>query len=197
MTITEALAEVKLLGKRLQSKKEFVANFLWRQEVMKDPLEAKGGSPIVLSRVLQSIRDLGDRLIDIRRSIALTNAATSLDCEGVSMSIADWLTWRREVAPFQRTMLAEMRSAIDKSRREASARGLKVVGLGEAVTDNKDVRVNVDELELAKQTEALEAKLARLDGLLQVKNATTELANLPAFTDEELPDLALLNKVGG
>lgn len=194
-TITEALAEVKLINKRLERKKEFVANFLWRQEVMKDPLEREGGSPIVLKRTLQSIHDLGERLIDIRRAIAQTNAGTELDCDGLTMSIADWLTWRREVAPFRRTMLLEMRAAIEKSRREASARGLKVVGLGEAVTDNKDVRVNVDELELAQEIEKLEGRLARLDGLLQVKNATTTLENLGPLTDADLPDLAALNRV--
>ena len=51
LTITEALAEIKTLEKRIQKKQEFVGSFLYRQEQFKDPLAAQGGSPAALPRI--------------------------------------------------------------------------------------------------------------------------------------------------
>lgn len=43
MLITEALAELKTLNKRVEKKKEYVKAYLYRQEGLKDPLEKDGG----------------------------------------------------------------------------------------------------------------------------------------------------------
>ena len=57
VTITSALAELKLITKRLDRKKDFVRSFLWRQEIMTDPLERQGGSIEAIKRTLQAIGD--------------------------------------------------------------------------------------------------------------------------------------------
>lgn len=44
LTITEALAEIKTVGKRVEKKREFIKAFLARQDGVKDPLEKDGGS---------------------------------------------------------------------------------------------------------------------------------------------------------
>ena len=44
ITITEALAEIKTISKRLEKKRESIFNFVGRQDGIRDPLEKDGGS---------------------------------------------------------------------------------------------------------------------------------------------------------
>src|SRR5277367_6394116 len=99
VTITEALAELKTIDKRIQKKREFVLGYLLRQEMFKDPLERDGGSVSAIKREMQSIRDLEERKIGIRRAIQQANERTNVTVGKQTRSIADWLVWKREVAP--------------------------------------------------------------------------------------------------
>ena len=194
MTITEALSEVKLIQKRLERKRDFVKQFLWRQDIMRDPLAGNGGSVEVIQSTLQAIQDLGVRRIQIRSAIAAANRETMIEVEGVTYSIADWLTWRREVAPFERELLVGMRVSIEGARKQAGEKQIRVAALGEEPTERRDIRVNIDEVSLAKNLDRTETTLGRLDGLLQVANATTQI-KLGPLEDKDVPTLEELNKI--
>src|SRR5437762_2223860 len=99
ITITEALAELKTLQKRIEKKREFVVTFLARQDGLKDPLGNDGGSFVALGRELQAIHDLDARRVLIRTNIQKINQSTPITVENVTRTIAEWLTWRKEVAP--------------------------------------------------------------------------------------------------
>ena len=170
LTITEALAEVTTLEKRIAKKRQFVRDYLFRQEQLRDPLE--GGSNIAISRELQSIGDLEDRRVGLRRAIGEANSATSVAVNGTERSITDWLVWRREIAPGQQGFLSELRADLQQVRQEALNKGLVVVA-AEAAAKPGDIIVNLDEEQLAADTETLEETLGTLDGKLSLMNATT------------------------
>lgn len=171
-TITEALAEVKTIGKRIQKKKEFIGQYVLRQEMVKDPLEKDGGSTKAIKEALQSIGDLEQRLINIRSAIQRSNLATSVAISGVTRSVTDWLTWRKEVAPIRQSMLAELRGSIQKMREQARMKGITVGAVASEMKPT-DVVVSIDEGGLAKSAEDLEEMLGTLDGKLSLLNATT------------------------
>lgn len=173
MTITEALAELKTLGKRIQKKREFVASHLIRQDKFKDPLEKDGGSPKVINSERQSIADLENRSIAIRMAIAAINHHTSVTINGITHTIAEWLVWRREVAPSHQNFLLNLQAAISRARAEGRRSGASVVSRGEEAASPNDIVVNVNEVELAEEIERLETVLGTLDGQLSLKNATT------------------------
>lgn len=172
ITITEALAEIKTIDKRIQKKREFINAYLYRQDALKDPLERDGGSHGAILREAQSIHDLAERKVAIRREIANANAETKVACNGTERSISDWLVWRREVAPGIRQFYSGLRSQIDKIRTEAARAGYVTVAAG-AEARPGDVVINIDEMKLAEDAEQLEETLGQLDGLLSLKNATT------------------------
>ena len=171
LTITEALAELKTIGKRLDKKRDFVVQYLMRPEQVRDPLEKEGGTSRAIGEERQGIRDLQNRIIALRRAIQLANEANTISIAGDTRSIADWLVWRREVAPWHQQMLALLRSKIDSVRNETLRRGAAIAAPG---TDTKagDVIVNISEQELAREIERLEETLGTLDGQLSLKNAT-------------------------
>jgi hypothetical protein len=171
ITITEALAELKTIDKRIEKKREFVLSYLLRQEMFKDPLEKDGGSAAAIRRELQSIHDLEERKIAIRRAINAANEAASITTGGQTRTIADWLVWRREVAPKLSQFLASLRSRIEQARQEAARKGASLTTSAETARPN-DVVVNINEQELARQIETLEEALGHLDGQLSLKNAT-------------------------
>jgi hypothetical protein len=170
-TITEALAELKTIDKRIAKKREFVLGYLLRQEMFKDPLEKDGGSVSAIKRELQSIHDLEERKIVIRRAVQRANEQNTIAVGRQSRTIADWLVWRREVAPVQQTFLANIRTKIEQARQEAARKGAGLSASAESAKPN-DVIVNVNEQELAREIEALEEILGTLDGQLSLRNAT-------------------------
>lgn len=177
ITITEALAEIKTLGKRIEKKREFINQFLSRQDGVRDPLEKDGGSFKVIQAERQSIADLENRVIELRRGIQQANDTTRVAINGVTRTISEWLTWRRDVAPGQRAWFANVRGQINNVRENAKRQGVALVQANATTGDTKptDLVVNIDELQLAAEAEALEDVFGQLDGQLSLKNATVTI----------------------
>jgi hypothetical protein len=135
-------------------------------------LERDGGSIAAIISARQAIRDLHERSVSIRRAIQEANATNTITVEGETRSIADWLVWRREVAPKAKELLSQINSGITQIRQEAKKRDVKMVAPGSEPTSFNDLVVNVNEADLAKEIEHVETVLGSLDGQLSLKNAT-------------------------
>lgn len=179
ITITEALAELKVIDKRLEKKKQFVLENLARPEAIKDPMDKDGITQAeAVKRERQAITDLEERKIAIRREIANTNAATNITVSGMVRTIADWLIWRREVAGHRSNFLDRMNNQLQGVRQQALTQGSRLFQADKVGDDVKqtDVLVNISELELASEMEEHDAILETLDGQLSLKNATTKIS---------------------
>lgn len=174
LTVTEALAEIKTLGKQIEKKSAFVISYLARQEIVRDPFEKDGGSFAVIASAEQSITDLHENVVRIRSAIQAINQRTPLTIEGDTRSVAEWLNWRREVAPKQQAMYADWRNRINNLRQQATQRGgtLNAAGTVSESPGQQSFVVNVDEKRLAEKIEHLELVFGRLDGALSLHNAT-------------------------
>jgi len=170
-TVTEALAEIKTIDKRVGKKRSFITDNLLRQEQLKDPLAKGGGQEAVIKVEMQSMNDLLQRQERLRSRINGSNLVTTIEIGGTVKSIAGWIIWKREIAPgegeFMADVMSRLRQIRDRGRREG-------VRLG----DNEQLRptdyhVNIDEQQLAALSELLEDILGKLDGFLSLKNATT------------------------
>ena len=177
ITITEALAEIKTINKRIDKKQEFIFNSLARQEGARDPLEKDGGAEVVLSRERQAINDLQTRIVDLRRGIQRANDATKVTIGEATRSISDWLIWKRDVAPKRKEFLAKISSGLKGLRENAKRQGQNVVAAG-AAQQFTDIVVNIDETALAAEIETLEKTLGDLDGQLSLKNATVSIVEI-------------------
>jgi len=171
ITITEALAEVKTIEKRVTKKQNFVGEHVLRQEMIKDPLAGQGGSATVLAQERQAIEDLLDRIVAIRIRVGSANAYHSVTVQGVERTVAEWLVWRREVAPKVRQFLSSLQGGIADVRDQAFKKGHAVVRVGDTGKP-EDVIVHLDEKALADEIEMLETILGELDGRLSLHNAT-------------------------
>ena len=182
MTITEALAEVKMIVKRIGKSASIVQANTSRLEFETDPYETKGGSAKVIGEYLQSIRDLGTRLVNIRHCIAEANLRTRLTVQvgegkiGVSRTIGEWLIWRREVAESEQSILAKVARQATNQRNEARE--------NPRVMPNKDkdatpevarLILHVDIGDLQDKAAKIEEILGVLDGKLSLLNATTTI----------------------
>lgn len=170
-TITEALAELKTIQRRLAKKRQFIRDYLVRQERIRDPLEKEGGSFKALESEMQAIRDLDAYAVSLRNAINRNNLDTTVTIDGETRTVADWIVWRRDVAPHTQTFLGQLRADIQGVRKDAAQKGLQVVN-GQAQSDT-DVHINVNERKLAEQMEHIETVLGELDGKLSLHNATT------------------------
>jgi len=158
ITITEALAEIKTLNKRIMKKQDLLLPFITRRADRVDPLLDKGGSKVHVASEFQSLRDLMLNVARIRTAIHKKNLETGLTLGGVNDSIQGWLNWRREVAPLQERLLRSI--AAQLPRRSEQGEGVDVV-------------VNLDEQLFASLQEQHVSILGALDGKLSLLNATT------------------------
>lgn len=172
MTITEGLAEIKTINKRIEKKRQSVMDYLVRQDLVKDPLEAQGGSRKFVTEERQAIGDLLRRIIQIRAAIQRANATTMISVVGEEKSIADWLVWRRECSTGHKSFLDRLRSTFVQARTAAQQKGVAVRTTDQTEGKPTDILVNLDEAALVAETERLEEVLGTLDGILSLKNAT-------------------------
>jgi hypothetical protein len=173
ITITEALAEVHLINKKLEKKRLEVRPLLTQLDHQTDPYEKDGGSKKIVEETLQSITDLENRLVSIRSAIAKANLNENITVQGETKTIFHWLAWRREVAEnrssFLNTTATTVQSAIERNATNPVAYKDK---------DNNDapkfakLEVNVDWKTLQEEREKIQTILGELDGQLSLKNAT-------------------------
>lgn len=181
MTITEALQEIKTIGKRLEKKRASLSPYLARDSRARDPLAKDGGSEKFITSERQAISDLEDRIVSIRTAIQTSNLAASLQVGQKTRTVAEWLTWRREISGNQIAFLRTMAAGLSKLRTDVMQKGGKVVAAAVAVNEAFDpsgppeVVVNVDERKLISEQEELEQNLGDLDGKLSLFNATTTI----------------------
>lgn len=179
MTITEALQEIKTIGKRLEKKRLAVGDKLARDTRIKDPLEKDGGSEKFVREERQAIGDLEKRIVAIRTAIQRSNLSTVVPLDGNQGTVAEWLTWRREVSAGQVTFLNSISSNIRNIRSQVQQKGGRVianvaqVNEGTSYNDPPQLIVNVDEKAVLDEQEKLETLLGDLDGKLSLLNATT------------------------
>lgn len=173
LTITEAIAEIVTISKRLEKKQQFILGNLTRQNLLRDPLEKEGGQSQVIARETQSIMDLCERLVALRTAVNSANMRNTVTVLGETKTLAEWIVWKREVAPFLVGHYNQLRSRIEAIGQDARRKGVDVAK-GEPVAMT-DIIVNVDQMQLARNIEHLEEVLGTLDGALSVKNATTTI----------------------
>jgi hypothetical protein len=172
LTVAEALAEVGSIGRRLDQKHGLIATYLLRPQQYRDPLRAEGGSATVLARELASVRALHERTVLLRRLIHDAYERTTVTFGEQTRSLADWLTWKREVSARRAGFLRKLSVRITRARSEA-ARQVRERGPGDKPAD---VIVHLNEKELAEEQESLEELLGYLEGQLALKNATLTIA---------------------
>jgi hypothetical protein len=170
ITITEALAEIPTIEKRIEKKKEVILSYLYRQSSVRDPHEKDGGSNVLIAREKQAIADLQERLITIRAVIQRANSEHTITIGNQTRTIVDWLTWRREIAPTEQRFLHDLMSKINEMRQKAIKQGVSITEKDAGFSS--DYVVNINERELAEKIEGLENILGTLDGQLSLKNAT-------------------------
>ena len=113
-----------------------------------------------------------ERMISIRRAIQNVNASSKISINGRERSIADWLVWRRDVAPGAQNFLRALNQSVQDARNEAKRRGLGVQKGEGQVEMPTDIVLYINEKKLNKDIEDLEVTLGDLDGKLSLKNAT-------------------------
>ena len=170
ITVTEALAEIPTTLKRIEKKRDFIVSYLYRQSVVRDPHEKDGGTSELIKREMQAVKDLHERIIAIRSAIQKSNQDTTITVGDTTRTIADWLTWRREIAEGQRYFYSKISSKLREMRQDALRKGIQVSDKDAGFSP--DYIVNINERELADKIESLENVLGTLDGQLSLKNAT-------------------------
>lgn len=154
-TITEALARIVLIDKKIRSKQDKILRYLAIPENMKDPL---GDSKKEIEAELQSINDLLKEKVKIRKLIIQSNLETDLTINGKTMPVQGWLIWRRDILPVLKEFYVSVLNRADAVRNNKRP-------------DDKYI-INVDELKINNDLTEIISLDEELDGMLSLNNAT-------------------------
>lgn len=173
LTITEGLAELKLIKAKIESEIADMARYVARAEVSPDPLAGTGqnSAEYVKSRE-QAIADHSMRYMQIKAAIDIANWSTLLTIDSTTMPVAGWLIWRRELAPLMQVQHKTVRSAIDAARvyTERIAASMPTV---DGKRPQLRTVVNVNEIDENAEVKRIADILGTLDARLSLLNATT------------------------
>ena len=176
MKITEAMSEIKLFVKKISSQREFILRNLTREEWRKDPFEKDHTSQEAqVKAAIQSINDLEKNIVAYRYAITKANMEERISLEGMDMSVAEWLIWRREVLPLRRQLLGNLANQMASSVREQQAVQRSYSSKDTEKIQPTNYIVNISEKWLKEEVEKLEAIEQRLDGQLSMINANMEV----------------------
>jgi hypothetical protein len=172
MTITEALAEVKIIDKKILSQNEYISQNVGRTSVMSDPLEKSGGSQFAIQKAFQSISDLNERKVKIRSVIQQINCVTKVVIGEKTKTISEFLNWKREVAPSYIDFLKKANQACQQMKVQFE-RQPQILKDAEGKQTIIQPVFHIDLDWLHKELEKTETMLGELDGKLSLLNATT------------------------
>lgn len=165
-TITHGLAEIKTLLARIVKKQQSIMPYLARPDDKKDPLEAEGGSAKFVAEALQSIKDMGERIIKIRTAIQRANLTHTITVNGEARQVAEWLAWKRDVKPLEEAVMAALKAGVANTRRPfVPGQKLEAINIATAIK----------EVELAQMDDHLTTTIGELDGALSLHNATAQI----------------------
>ena len=173
LTITEALAEIKTIAARVEKKRRTICEYSARSSMLKDPLEDSGGSKQFVAKERQAIADLEQRMVKIRVLIQKANLENELTLHGETAPVAEWLTYRREVASGQKAFLQQLQAGL-RQVRDQFKRGPSGSTQGPPQSMGELV-VNIDEAAIMREEERVTHVLGDLDGKLSLFNARTEI----------------------
>ena len=177
MTITEALARIKLSLAKIKAKREALLPYLTRLEHIPDPFAGEGGSTRHIEKELQAISDLEILVARLRMGISTANLATTLTLGEVTKPITEWLVWKRELAEGSIEALSQTLRSVEDDRRRYEARPLVLkVEMKEAGGETQTLArflINVNVPLLQRKREQEQTLLGELDGQLSLLNATT------------------------
>lgn len=171
LTITEALSEINLLKKKLESARNEMRTNLIRAKHMPDTFAAEGGLLKHNEAVMQSITDMGLRLVSIRSAIARANLANTITIGSATRSIHDWLTWRREVMEADAKCISDILARL-RTHNDTASRQPQVYKDAEGTVHLIEYELGLDIPALLKQVDAFTEVREKLDGQLSLKNAT-------------------------
>lgn len=166
ITITEALAEIKAIDNKVAKKSRTVLENCARSSKLADPFEKDGGQAKVVKQEMQSIEDLYIRKVALRRGIQKINNQVEVSVNNRTMTIGDWLAWRKDVAAIQLMNLENLANVVKQSKSSfvKNARGTEEAP--------ETLIVNINEKALMQEIEDIHGMLDSLDGQLSLKNAT-------------------------
>lgn len=171
MTITEALSEVNLISKKIDSKKPVILMNAIRNEHLPDPYEKEGGSSEMVKREWQSLSDLSRRLEKVRAAISQANLANTIRIDETEKTIHDWLVWKRETQKWSQEFISQVLNQVKQNQGQFE-RAPQVFKDQDGTVKLLKLTVNVDIPEWQRRLENNVELTEKLDGQLSLKNAT-------------------------
>jgi hypothetical protein len=173
MTITEALAEIKLIHSKLEKKRTRILENLIFIKNKADPLESEGGTLNFMHSEVQSIAALEENICAYRAAIMSANLLHTAEILGKTKSIYEWLVWKREVVDkmkiFYQTIYMKTKEKVDHAKLTPYVINKLDVNTPPELAD---VVPSLNYMEFSKKHEHICDILSKLDGILSLKNAT-------------------------
>ncbi len=170
MKIIEALKELPLIEKKIQSKQEQIARYAAYWEPTPGPtLASHDEQKHQVDALLQGVYDLAKHQAEIKKRLAYTNSQIKVDIGGVTATISEWISLKESGLPHFINTINHLISSADRISRQA------VQGTPQDAERGFKFNRCYDEKFLIERREKCQGILDSIPATLEIINATTEL----------------------
>jgi hypothetical protein len=178
LLITSALAEIKILKDRIKKKNAIILTpfVMFRSSAIIDPFGRDGGSEKVIASARKSVEQMEKNIVQIRTAIQKKNLESVVTSGKYTMTIAEWLIWRRDIYTDKSVALQQILARVNADRTKFANELAQVANSNSTEAQTKKAQtevVNINQKALMEEIEDLEAAFGDIDQRLSIFNATT------------------------
>lgn len=174
MTITQALAERKIIRSRIEREYSEMSRYMVREDNRIDPLEKIGGSEKYIKERQQAIDALIERYVRMMKAIHVFNTSTMVEFAGRTRTVDEWLTYHKDLVSTQIGSCLLIQKVVD-SALKTNDKVMVVAGKRGETEKPVQVVINTNPVAFNENISNLMEMKDRLWSMLSMLNAKTEI----------------------
>lgn len=181
MYIVEALHEIPILADRIMKNQRQISEYASGVSNLIPPFKTEQEQKKQVAALVQSTKDMVNRMLRLKRCIAFTNAVSKIEIEGFKYSITELIALRQQGGRNLRTGTDMMNGIYDALNDSAGKMKFNEMRGGQSDKNAASVVLYYDEAEKNAKRDAWYAFTGKITGALEVFNARTKLQDPEDF----------------
>jgi len=173
MLLTQALAEKKLIVKKIKSKYEQLESVIARKANEIDPYADDGGAEEYAHSILQSINDLQERYVSLVSATHAANASNSVTIGQTTRSIAEWIVYKGDLLSLHTRGMYGVGHRISVEKQEVDS-----TNRSRSKDDMIDLTYAIPLANIADMNNILDTLASNIDSHLSIANATIDIGDI-------------------
>ena len=168
MKIIEALKELPLINKKIESNKQQISQYAALASNKEKPFGSNEKQREKVASLIQANEDLANNFEIITNNLAYTNTVLKINIDGVEKTIREWIVFKNVTAPMRISTFQCLDTAHEQRNSKVTA---------EDLTEGFKVERMYDEEKKLMAIAAVSDLVGKVDAALEIVNVTNDIVD--------------------